>query len=455
MPDIKLSIDDLPPATTVYNADVFVIDQLGSDEYTKKLTYQILKTTLGTDAFVYRTGDTMTGALILNTSTPSLSLQAAPKAYVDTFLSKAGGTMTGNLILNTNAPTNALQATSKAYVQNNFIPISGIGTGAQNTGMTGFLTLCAHPVSAFHAATKYYVDNRSGDGSPVGSIVYFAASAAPVGWFECNGALLDKTIYADLFNVIGYTFGGSGNQFLLPDLRGEFLRGWDDGRGIDSGRIFGSAQADAFQGHWHQLYAAGGAAIASVQYSSNGTPSTPLPADLVRNAVTDGTNGTPRTASETRPRNVALLPCIKYATNAAVNYLGLSAQALLNYVNSLSANPKSAAKAWVSFTGLTTVPQISSSYNVSSVSKQATGWYRVTFTTPMTNNKYCALTQSVGVPITNSNAASIASDSVRDGCDSIPLNFTTTTVDVAAATQGDGGTSLADVPYVSLTIFAD
>jgi hypothetical protein len=164
MADIKLSIDDLPPATTVYNADVFVIDQLGSDGYTKKLTYQSLKTKLGSDSFVLRAGDTMTGALILNTSSPATALQAASKGYVDTFLSKAGGTMTGNLILNTSTPTNALQATSRAYVQNNFLPISGIGTGAQGTGMTGFLTLCAHPTSAFHAATKYYVDNRSSDG---------------------------------------------------------------------------------------------------------------------------------------------------------------------------------------------------------------------------------------------------------------------------------------------------
>lgn len=157
MPDIKLSIDDLPPATTVYNADVFVIDQLGSDGYTKKLTYQTFKTVLD-NTFVLRAGDTMTGALILNTSNPTTALQAASKGYVDNFLLKSGGTMTGNLILNTSSPANALQATSKAYVQNNFLPISGIGTGIQGTGMTGYLTLCAHPTSAFHAATKYYVD---------------------------------------------------------------------------------------------------------------------------------------------------------------------------------------------------------------------------------------------------------------------------------------------------------
>jgi microcystin-dependent protein len=382
MPDIKLSIDDLPPATTVYNADVFVIDQLGSDGYSKKLTYQILKNTLGADAFVLRVGDTMTGALILNTSTPSLSLQAAPKAYVDTFLSKAGGTMTGNLILNTNAPANALQATSRAYVQNNFIPISGIGTGEQDTGMTGFLTLCAHPISAFHAATKFYVDNRSGDGSPVGSIVYFAASAAPVGWFQCNGAVLDKTIYVDLFNVIGYSYGGSGNQFLLPDLRGQFLRGWDNGRGVDAGRSFGSSQLDEFKAHNHTSTfirdrssgATGNAVLGDEDYYG------------LQNVNTNTVGGT-----ETRPRNVALLPCIKYATNAAVNYLGLSAQALLNYVNSLSAqipNPKSVAKAWVTFSGQTATAVISASYNVTSVTRTSVGDYTIAFASNMVDSLY-------------------------------------------------------------------
>jgi microcystin-dependent protein len=356
---------------------------LGSDGYSKKLTYQILKNTLATDAFVLRAGDTMTGALILNTSTPSLSLQAAPKAYVDTFLSKAGGTMTGNLILNTNAPTNALQATSRAYVQNNFLPISGIGTGEQNTGMTGFLTLCAHPISAFHAATKFYVDtlNRPGDGSPVGSIVYFAASAAPVGWFECNGAVLDKTIYVDLFNVIGYSFGGSGNQFLLPDLRGEFLRGWDNGRGVDSGRAFGSAQTDIIKNHTHPFpvdlpLAYGGTFVGTCQRGDTA----PGPGVNATSAQTGG-------GTETRPRNVAFLPCIKYATDAAVNYLGLSAQALLNYVNSLS--PKSVAKAWVTFDGTLASPSVvGANYNVSTITKNSTGVYTITFTTPMVDLNY-------------------------------------------------------------------
>lgn len=379
MADIKLSIDDLPPATTVYSADVFVIDQLGGDGYTKKLTYNNLKATLS-NTFVLKAGDTMTGALILNTSSPVSALQAASKGYVDTKVSKAGDTMTGPLVLNSNAPTAALHAASRGYVQNNFLPISGIGTGEQGTGMTGFLTLCAHPTSAFHAATKFYVDNRSGDGSPVGSIVYFAASAAPVGWFACSGAALNTTIYQDLFNVIGYTFGGSGNTFNLPDLRGEFLRGWDAGKGIDAGRAFGSLQLDAFKSHTHSVPAGGTILNVTGQRYS----------DTSNNINSTGQQTTGSTGdAETRPRNIALLPCIKYATNAAVNYLGLSAQSLLNVINSLSGvDSKSVAKAWVTFDGTTSPGTIRSSYNVSSVTRNSTGIYTINFATPMADANY-------------------------------------------------------------------
>jgi hypothetical protein len=387
MADIKLSIDDLPPATTVYGADVFVIDQLGGDGYTKKITYNNLRTTLS-DTFVLKAGDTMTGALILNTSTPVSALQATSKGYVDaqvvTKVSKAGDTMTGPLTLNSNAPTAALHAASRGYVQNNFIPISGIGTGEQNTGMTGFLTLCAHPVSAFHAATKFYVDNNTGDGSPVGSIVYFAASAAPIGWFACSGAALNTTIFQDLFNVIGYTFGGSGDTFNLPDLRGEFLRGWDSSRGIDAGRIFGSSQSDDFKSHTHTASLYRGRFYTNIGNGPNWS------GDVYGNNQTwpyvqvDATGGT-----ETRPRNIALLPCIKYATSAAVNYLGLSAQTLLNYVNSLGAqipNPKSVAKAWVNFNG--TTGTIRGSYNVSTITKFGSGRYQINFSPPLADTNY-------------------------------------------------------------------
>ena len=77
---------------------------------------------------------------------------------------------------------------------------------------------------------------------PSGSVFWFAASTPPTGFLECNGASISTVTYATLFGVTAYTFGGSGANFNLPDLRGNFIRGWDDGRGVDTGQTFGSGQ---------------------------------------------------------------------------------------------------------------------------------------------------------------------------------------------------------------------
>jgi phage-related tail fiber protein len=89
--------------------------------------------------------------------------------------------------------------------------------------------------------------------APPGAVMHFARTTAPAGWLKANGAAVSRTAYAALFAALGTTFGaGDGfNTFNLPDLRGEFLRGLDDGRGVDAGRALGSAQADANRSHTH------------------------------------------------------------------------------------------------------------------------------------------------------------------------------------------------------------
>ncbi|WP_350238882.1 tail fiber protein [Pectobacterium colocasium] len=67
----------------------------------------------------------------------------------------------------------------------------------------------------------------------------FPGSVAPAGWLKCNGQSFDKTLYPVLASR--YPSG------VLPDLRGEFLRGWDDGRGVDASRALLSAQGDAIR----------------------------------------------------------------------------------------------------------------------------------------------------------------------------------------------------------------
>jgi len=79
---------------------------------------------------------------------------------------------------------------------------------------------------------------------PVGSIIPFVGGSIHTGFLKANGAAISRTAYAVLFAEIGTVYGvGDGTTtFNLPDSRGEFLRGFDDGRGIDAGRALGSFQ---------------------------------------------------------------------------------------------------------------------------------------------------------------------------------------------------------------------
>lgn len=91
------------------------------------------------------------------------------------------------------------------------------------------------------ANTKYVRDVIADyDGIlPVGAPVAWPLATPPGGWFKCNGATFDKAQFPRL--AAAYPSG------VLPDLRGEFLRGWDDGRGVDAGRALLAAQGDAIR----------------------------------------------------------------------------------------------------------------------------------------------------------------------------------------------------------------
>ena len=137
-------------------------------------------------------------------------------------------------------------------------------------------------------------------GVPVGAVAYFAQDVPPFGWLKANGAEVSRTIYANLFAAIGERYGrGDGRTtFNLPDLRGEFIRSWDDGRAIDKNRALGSWQADEFRSHSH------GIGVNRMSDTDRGSNSSTVSVDTV--GQTDPAGGI-----ETRPRNIALLACIK------------------------------------------------------------------------------------------------------------------------------------------------
>ena len=133
---------------------------------------------------------------------------------------------------------------------------------------------------------------------PSGAVMAFAMNSPPTGWLECDGSAVSRTTYAALFAAIGTTFGvGDGSTtFNLPDLRGEFVRGWDNGRGVDSGRSFGSWQDHELEAHTH-----------TINYGSSGASTYSADPDDGNLQAQSGSTG----GDETRPRNVALLYAVK------------------------------------------------------------------------------------------------------------------------------------------------
>lgn len=178
-----------------------------------------------------------------------------------------------------------------------------------------------------------------------GQVAFFARSTAPTGWLKANGAAISRTTYAALFAAIGATFGaGDGSTtFNLPDLRGQFPRGWDDGRGVDAGRAFGSAQEGTWlrtmMQEWTGSDTKGGPFNIGMSYAQNdailnagvaglGSPNPVGAKSAAGNGlnsaagdngiqgtavdVTDNSGANVNTWIRMRPTNVALLACIKY-----------------------------------------------------------------------------------------------------------------------------------------------
>jgi len=151
-----------------------------------------------------------------------------------------------------------------------------------------------------------------GDGSalPVGVPVPWPLAIPPAGWLKCNGAAFTAAQYPKL--ALAYP------ALRVPDLRGEFIRGWDDARGVDSGRALLSAQGFAMQNITGSMYArtAAGTSSSVIGYASGalslsiGTGSSLV--DVSRNdtssnsdVITLDASRVANTATETRPRNIA------------------------------------------------------------------------------------------------------------------------------------------------------
>ncbi len=189
---------------------------------------------------------------------------------------------------------------------------------------------------------------------PVGTMVAFPVNKIAPGFLEIDGSVKSIAAYPDLAAFLGSAFntGGEGaGNFRLPESRGEFLRGWDHGRGIDANRAIGSYQLDALQ-NITGAYAANN----GVQLAATGTVSgaftgvsvggTQIPGGGAASGVINMTfdaSKVVRTSTETRGRNLAVMWCIK-AWNAPINQGNIDIAALAVLANQASEANQGTAK---------------------------------------------------------------------------------------------------------------
>ncbi|EPS9398643.1 phage tail protein [Escherichia coli] len=150
-----------------------------------------------------------------------------------------------------------------------------------------------------------FINVGLGEGSalPVGVPVPWPSATPPTGWIKCNGAPFSAEEYPELAKVYP--------ALKLPDLRGEFIRGWDDGRGVDSGRVVLTGQSQSVQQHTHDLAMAYSSETADRDRLGTSPDSDMIPIKDMINVTTF--NGSGRvylkangsTGAETRPRNLA------------------------------------------------------------------------------------------------------------------------------------------------------
>ncbi|WP_256586929.1 phage tail protein [Pseudomonas sp. Irchel 3E19] len=188
--------------------------------------------------------------------------------------------------------------------------------------------------------------SRLGSAVPVGAVMAFPTGIVPSGFLELDGSVQSIATYPDLAAYLGTKFNkgdeGAGN-FRLPESRGEFLRGWDHGRGVDAGRAIGSYQLDSLQNITGQYAANNGVQLAATgtvsgAFSAPATGGTQLPGGIASTGVINmsfDASKVARTSTETRPRNLTVMWCIK-AWNAPINQGSIDIAALADEVRNAS-----------------------------------------------------------------------------------------------------------------------
>jgi len=302
--DSVITISHLDAAKTVLNASIALKSNLSSPTFTG--TPIAPTASNGTNTAQLATTAFVTTADINNANALTLAYQAYTTSAVTTF---------------SNANNIALALKSN-LVSPEFTGIPRAPTAANNDNSTqlattAFATSAAASVQQQLNAAIISLNNAIAATRPVpiGAVFYMLKATIPYGYLEANGQSVSRTTYSDLWNYLGQPNTGNGSTtFNVIDLRAEFIRGWDNGRGVDTNRVLGSYQEPINLAHNHgmpgddQLSYANGAAgwaatsRASFQYDATSRYGGGA---QIWNTTTDGGN-------ESRPRNIALMPIIKW-----------------------------------------------------------------------------------------------------------------------------------------------
>lgn len=299
--------------------------------------------TLGTPS---RLGATTTNAVTATSHTHELDTQSGPNDATTGRILTVGnafGLGADNLLgvvdLNTvktsgfygqSASANANAARNYPVTMAGVLLVESGGSQITTQKYTVYNTGVIFSRACYNGVWGVWKEVLTADSNPLnawaGMIAFFARPTAPAGWMKANGATISRTTYADLFAAIGTTWGtGNGSTtFVLPDLRAEFLRGLDEGRGGDPGRSFGTAQVSQNLAHYHNIYDPGHSHQLNYQVPVNvmdvdrgqGGFQSHFSIDdtIIPHTFGSTTNISIQYdgGSESRPRNMALLACIKF-----------------------------------------------------------------------------------------------------------------------------------------------
>ena len=185
-------------------------------------------------------GATGTFTGVLKAANPAADTDLVTLAYLKALQWLTDGAIAGNKLANNavtaakianNAVTAAkiaANAVDSSKIKNGSIAFADLAAAAIATQAQAIAGTAANLLLTPQAA-KAMIDNalsgQTDSGVPSGVMVPFAGKTVPDGWLLCNGASLAKASYPDLFNAIGYTWGGNGNTFYLPNYNGRHILG--------------------------------------------------------------------------------------------------------------------------------------------------------------------------------------------------------------------------------------